>query len=143
MYFVLIISFLSSVQVSGRTHHRSIQTSNSIHTLMDGSSLASHSSQHVGRHFHYCFLIKGVTRDVLLGPLPKSHPSLDLTFGCSETLCRLLLFLSLSSSSESDLCICNKSTSNVRKNGQVGVLERVYQNAISASTSAAFCCIDH
>ena len=39
----------SSVQVSGRTCQWSIQTFDSCGTLLDGGSLASHSSQHVGR----------------------------------------------------------------------------------------------
>ena len=39
-----------SVQDSVRTCHKSIQTSYSSGTLLDGGSLASHSSQHVGRH---------------------------------------------------------------------------------------------
>ena len=39
----------SSVQVSGRTCQRSTQTFDSGGTMLDGGSLASHSSQHVGR----------------------------------------------------------------------------------------------
>ena len=39
----------SSVQVSGRTCQRSTQTFDSGDTKLDGGSLASHSSQHVGR----------------------------------------------------------------------------------------------
>ena len=44
------ISSSSSVQVSGRTYHRSIQAFDSSGTMLDGGSLASHNSQHVGRH---------------------------------------------------------------------------------------------
>ena len=44
------ISSSSSVQVSGRTCQRSTQTFDSGGTMLDGGSLASHSSQHVGRH---------------------------------------------------------------------------------------------
>ena len=40
-----------SCMISRRTCHRSIQTSYSSGTLLDGHFLASHSSQHVGRHF--------------------------------------------------------------------------------------------
>ena len=39
----------SSVQVPGRTCQRSTQTFDSSGTMLDGGSLASHSSQHVGR----------------------------------------------------------------------------------------------
>ena len=39
-----------SVQVSSRTCHKSFQASHSSGSLLDGGSLASHSSQHVGRH---------------------------------------------------------------------------------------------
>ena len=44
------ISSPSSVQVSSRTCQRSTQTFDSGGTMLDGGSLASHSSQHVGRH---------------------------------------------------------------------------------------------
>ena len=44
------ISSLGSVQVSGVACHRSIQNSYSSGTLLDEGSLASHSSQLVGRH---------------------------------------------------------------------------------------------
>ena len=38
------------IQVPGRTCHRSIQILYSSDTLLDGGSLVSHISQHVGRH---------------------------------------------------------------------------------------------
>ena len=44
------ISSLSCVQVSGRMCYRSVQTSYSSGTLLDGGILASHSSLCVGRH---------------------------------------------------------------------------------------------
>ena len=44
------ISSSSSVQPSGRTCQRSTQTFDSSGTMLDGGSLASHSSQYVGRH---------------------------------------------------------------------------------------------
>ena len=40
----------SFVKVSNIACHRSIQTSNSSLTLLDGGSLATHSSQDAGRH---------------------------------------------------------------------------------------------
>ena len=51
------ISFPISVQVSGRTYHRSVQTYYSSCILLDGGFLSSHSSQHVGRYLSlvsYC-----------------------------------------------------------------------------------------
>ena len=44
------ISSPRSIQVSGWTCHRWTHTSYSSATLLDGSSLASHSSQHVGKY---------------------------------------------------------------------------------------------
>ena len=44
------ISSSSSVQVSGRTCQRSTQMFDSGGTMLNGGSLASHNSQHVGRH---------------------------------------------------------------------------------------------
>ena len=44
------ISSSGSVQVSGRTCHRSTQMFDSGGTMLDGGSLDPHSSQHVGRH---------------------------------------------------------------------------------------------
>ena len=44
------ITSFSSFQVSGRTCHRSTQTFDSDSTMLDGGSLTSQSSQHVGRH---------------------------------------------------------------------------------------------
>ena len=40
----------SSIYVSGRTCQRSTQTFDSDGTMLDGGYLASHSSQHVGKH---------------------------------------------------------------------------------------------
>ena len=58
-------SYPITIQVPGRMCHQSIQTSYSWETLSDGSSLASHSSQHADRcsslvshhigHHHGCF----------------------------------------------------------------------------------------
>ena len=44
------INFSSTVQVSGGTCHQLIETFDSDGTMLDGCSLASNSSQHVGRH---------------------------------------------------------------------------------------------
>ena len=47
-----------SVHVSGRACQRSTQTVDSGCTMLDGGSLAPHSSQHVGRHPWQCPIIK-------------------------------------------------------------------------------------
>ena len=60
----------SSVQVSSRACHRSIQTSDSNCTLLDGGSLASHNFQHVERHSSLCF-VRNCIRDVLVGQILK------------------------------------------------------------------------
>ena len=52
------IRYPSSVQVSWITCHSSIQTSYSGGALLDGGSLASHSSWHVGRHSFLVFCHK-------------------------------------------------------------------------------------
>ena len=57
-------SSIGSFHISGRKSYGSVQTSYSSNTTLDGSSLASHSLQHVGRHsfvshckghYHGCF----------------------------------------------------------------------------------------
>ena len=53
------ISTSSSVQVSGRTCQRSTQTFDSGGTMLNGGSLAPHSSQHVGRCSSAVFCHKG------------------------------------------------------------------------------------
>ena len=52
--FSSCISSPSFVKVSGRTCDRSIQTSNSNHSLLEGGSLAGHSSLHVEDIPHLC-----------------------------------------------------------------------------------------
>ena len=56
---------LRSVQISGRTSHRSIQTSNSSFTLLwlGGGILAFHSSQHVERYSSSASYCKDLVRD--------------------------------------------------------------------------------
>ena len=73
------ISFFSSIQVSGRTCHRSIQTFGSGSTILDRGSLASHSSQHVGRHSLVLSCNKHLILDVSKGEVLKGLPYLHLT----------------------------------------------------------------
>ena len=54
------INCCSSVQPSGRTCHRSIQTFDSLCVLLHGSSLASYCFQHVGRCFPVLLLCMAV-----------------------------------------------------------------------------------
>ena len=105
------IGSLSSFHVSGRTYHRSIQTSYSSGTLLYGGYLASFRSQHVGRHSllvsyctkscHWCF-----SRLITPGSaITVSNP------GCSQicVLQRGVFFLSLSGSVRADWSVCGKS----------------------------------
>ena len=69
------ISSFYVVQVSGRTCYKSIQSSYSSGTMLDGGSLAFHSSQNVGRCFclvshprrphHRCFGEPGAQGSVI------------------------------------------------------------------------------
>ena len=117
----------SSVQVSGKTWHRSFHISDPYCTLLDGRSLAYNNSQHVRRfssfvsyceRSHYeCFGRLGV----------KGLPLLNLTLLLlRDAFC--VLFLSLSGSSRGNLNTYNKGfVSIVGKIGKVAVHERVYQ----------------
>ena len=53
------INSSGSVPVSSGTYHKSFQTSHCGGSLLGGESLASHSSQHVGRHSSSVSLCKG------------------------------------------------------------------------------------
>ena len=101
------ISSSSSVQVSGRTCQRSTQTIDSGGTMLDGGSLASQSSQHVGRCSLALSHHKLSIVDVLKGQVPKGLPYLHLTLGCSEMCVAQagVLFLSLSGSGKGNLRI--------------------------------------
>ena len=73
------INSSNSVQVSGRTCHKSIQISHSSGIMFDGISLACHRSQHVGRHSSSVSHHKDLTMDVLVGWVLKGLPLLHLT----------------------------------------------------------------
>ena len=100
------ISVPRSVQNYGRTCHRSIQTSS--FTLLDGGSLASHSSQHVGKHSSSVSYSKRFCHGYFSRPCAE---------GSDITACNLLLahrhvlaqtrvlFLCLSGSGRDDLSI--------------------------------------
>ena len=120
----------SSVQVSGRTCQQSTQTFDSGGTMLDGGSLASHHSQHVGRcslavshhkrSCHGCFGRPGTQGSAIsaFNPLEAQQHvlhrqgslpwSVRWWWGQLEHLHQ-------------------RSTSSAGKNGQVGVLDRVHQ----------------
>ena len=110
------ISSSSSVQVSCRTCQQSTQTFDSGGTMLDGGSLASHHSQHVGKHFsvvshdkrshHGCFSRPGT-----------QGSAISAFFGGSE-MCVMqtgFLFLSLSA--------CGGGNSSIYIKGLPAVLE--------------------
>ena len=74
------ISSSSSVHVFGRMSEMSTKTFDSGVILLDGGSLASHSSQHVGRQLSlHCPIIKDLIMDVSAGHMLKSLPYQHLT----------------------------------------------------------------
>ena len=109
-----------SVQVSSRTCQRSTQTFDSGGSMLDGGSLASHSSQHAGRHSSVVSHCKR-SRCGCLGR-PGAEGSAVSAFnplGCSA-MCVMptrVLFLSLSGS--------GRGNSNVYVMGLPAVLEGV------------------
>ena len=121
----------SSVQVSGGTCHRTIQTFDSRSTMLDGSSLASHSSQHVER-CSQCFPVnKDVIMDVFGGPGAQGSPRSALNPLAAQKRCvaqKSVIFLSLSGIGGAKLSIYKKGLPAVlERMGRFGVLERVYQ----------------
>ena len=124
------ISSSSSVQVPGRTCQRLTQTSDSGGTMLDGGTLASHSYQHVGRH------------SLALSHYKRSH------VGCFRRPCTQGSAISAFNPLAAERCVLcrqgslpqsvrqwvgqldhlhQRSTSSIGRNGQVGVLKRVYQ----------------
>ena len=76
------ISSPTSLQVSGRTCHRSIQIPNSNFTLLDRGSLAFYSSQQVERHSSLVPTTKDLIRDTLVGQTLKGVSLLYLRNVC-------------------------------------------------------------
>ena len=77
----------SSIKVSGRTCERSTQTFDSGGTMLDGGSLGSHSSQHVGRHSLVLSHHKMSLWMVLAGRLLNGLPYLHLTLWLLRDMC--------------------------------------------------------
>ena len=75
------------VQVSSGTYHRSIQTSYSSSTTLDGGSLASHSPQHVARHSITVFSQKGSCKRCFSRLGAPGLPLLHLTLWLLRDMC--------------------------------------------------------
>ena len=121
------INSSSSVHVSGRTCHRSTQNFDTGGTMLDGGSLTSHSSQHVGRH---PLALSHLVVDVFVGHILRGLPYLHLTLWLLRDVCCTDMGSHLQSVRQwhGPLDYLQwKSTSNVGRSGQVGVLKRVYQ----------------
>ena len=120
----------NSVQVYGRTCQWSTQTFDSGDTLLDGGSLASHSSQHVSRHSLVVSHHKKSHHGFLVCHLLKGLPYLHLTLWWFSDVCyvdRDSLPWSVRWWRAQLKHLCQRSTSSVGRNGPVGVLNRVYQ----------------
>ena len=104
------VSSPSFVQVGDRTYRRSLPTSNSIHTLLDGGSLASHSSQYTRKHSS-CVLSKKISPrmfslDWMLMGLPSLHWTLLLLRvmlniqGLSSSVCQAVVGMAQASTAK-------------------------------------------
>ena len=123
------INSSSSVNLSGRACHTSIQTFDSSGTMLDGSSVAFHSSQHVGgcslalsHHkicHHGCFVRQSAQGSAISAFNHLAGQRYMLcTQGFSSSVCQAVWWGHLE-------CWQWRSTSNIGKNGQVGVFHRV------------------
>ena len=125
------ISSSSSVHVSGRKCQRSTQTFDCGGIMLDGGSLVSHSSEHVGRHSSALSHQKRFSSWMfLVGHVLKGLPYLLLTLWLLIGVCytdRGSLLQSVRQLWEQLQHLCQRSVSSVGRNGQVGMLKRVYQ----------------
>ena len=121
------ISSLSSIQVSNWVCHRSIQTSYSVVTLLDWGSLASQSSQLVGRHSLFTSYCKKSHHGSFsrLGAQGSAITELNPLATQKCVLCRQ--GFSSSTSQAVTGASTTKVTNNAGKNMPVGMLNRVYQ----------------
>ena len=124
------ISSFSFVQVSTGTCHKQIQTSYSGGIMLYEGSLASHSSQHVGRHsssvsyhkksHHGCFSRPGAQGSAIAA----FNPWLLRDMSCTDKGSLPHFVWQWQGQLEH---LQQKSTSIVGRSGKDGVLERVYQ----------------
>ena len=125
--FSSCISSPRAVKVSGRTYHRSIQASNSSCTLLDGGSLVTHNSQHIGRHSS---ILKDLISNVLVGWVLRGLPSLHLMHWLLSDkwhIERGSLSQAVKQWHGWLKCLQQRLATSVRNNRQVGVLKGVYQ----------------
>ena len=78
----LVLSKFLAGQIEEAVH-----TSHSSCTLLDGVFFTFHCSQHVEDVPHWCPIIKGLVRDVLVGQMLKGLPSLQLTLWLLREMC--------------------------------------------------------
>ena len=119
-----------SVQVSSRTCQQSTQTFTSGGSMLDGGSLASHSSQHAGR----CALAVPFSQESRRGcfgrPGAQGLRYLHLTLWLLSNVCyadRGSLPWSVRQWQGQLNCLHQGSTSSAGRSGPGGVLDRVYQ----------------
>ena len=99
-----------SVQCSGRTCHGSIQTFDSCGTMLDGGSLASQSSQPIGRHSSALSCNKRPCHGSIDGPGTQGSAIsvFNLLAAQKSVVWTRGLFLSLSNSGRGNFSIFNK-----------------------------------
>ena len=123
-------SCIGSVQVSGKTCQRSTQTVDSDGTMLDGGSLASNSSQHVGRCFSMVPHHKTSCHGCLCRPCTVGSAISAFNHLAAQqcVLCRQGFYSSVCQAVMGQVkCLCQRSTSGAGRNGQVGAFNRVYQ----------------
>ena len=120
----------SSVQVSGRTCQRPTHMFDSGGTMLIGGYWAHHSSQHLGRCSSMLPIIKDLIMDVSVSQVHKGLSYLHLTLWLLSNMC----YADRGSLPQSVRWwwgqlkhLHQRSTSNVGRNGQVGVFNRVHQ----------------
>ena len=119
-----------SVQVSSRTCQWSTQTFTSGSSMLDGGSLASHSSQHAGRCSSVVPSCKRSHRGCLVGQALKGLQYLHLTLWLLSDVCytdRGSLPQSVRQWQGQLDHLHQGSTSSAGRSGPGGVLDRVYQ----------------
>ena len=89
-------------------HYKSVQTNFSSVTMLDGGSLASHSSPHVGRYSSLVSLVKDFITDVSVGHMLKGLPLVHVLHrqGFSSSVCQ-------AGNGQGNLSIYNKSLTAV------------------------------
>ena len=103
-------------------------------TVLDGDSLAPHSSQHMADIPQQCPINKDLVMDVSVGQALKGLPHLHLTLWLLSNVCyadKGSLPQSVRQCWGQLKHLHQRSTSSVGRNGQVGVLNRVYQTVPS------------